>query len=138
MNNIENIKKVNDFLTKAETFYLTTLDGDKPKCRPVAFHMVNGDRLYFGTGEFKEVYKQMKKNPNIEFCATVGKEFLRYYGKAVFESDYTIAERVLANAPAMQKVYNDQTGYKLGIFHLENATAEFRTMLGIKESIQFD
>ena len=36
------IEKVNDFLTQAETFYLTTVDGDRPKCRPVAFHMLAG------------------------------------------------------------------------------------------------
>lgn len=134
---MKSIEKVNDFLTQAGTFYLTTTDGDKPKCRPVGFHMVNGNTLYFGVGDFKEVYKQMQKNPHVEFCATVGKEFLRYYGKAVFEANDSIAEKVLANAPSLQKVYNEQTGYKLGIFHLENATAEFRTMSGIKEAIQF-
>lgn len=135
---MKDIEKVNDFLTQAGTFYLATTDKEKPKCRPVGFHMVQGDRLYFGVGDFKEVYKQMQQNPNVEFCATVGAEFLRYYGKAVFEADDTIAQKVLANAPELQKIYNEQTGYKLGIFHLEDATAEFRSMLGIKESIHFD
>lgn len=132
------IEKVNDFLTQAETFYLTTVDGDRPKCRPVAFHMLAGDRLYFGIGDFKEVYRQMQKNPHVEFCAAVGKGFLRYYGDAVFEQDYTIAERVLAAAPAMQKIYNETTGYRLAIFHLEHATAEFRSMMGVQESYTFD
>ena len=73
----------------------------------------------------------------LRFCAAVGNAFLRYYGKAVFEDDYTIANKVLANAPALQKIYNDETGYKLGIFHLENATAEFRNMLEVKERYNF-
>ncbi len=131
------IEKVNDFLGQAQTFYLTTVDGDRPKCRPVAFHMLAGDRVYFGVGDFKEVYKQMQVNPHVEICATVGKGFLRYYGTAVFEKDYGIAEKVLAAAPAMQKIYNDKTGYKLAIFHLEEATAEFRGMMGIEESYSF-
>lgn len=134
---MEAIQHVNDFLTQANTFYLTTVDGNQPKCRPVAFHMLCGEQLYFGVGDFKEVYKQMQKNPNVEFCATVGTDFLRYYGKAVFEKSYHIAEKVLAAAPAMQKIYNEKTGYKLAIFHLENATAEFRNMLGIKKSYTF-
>lgn len=132
------IEKVNDFLTQAETFYLTTVDGDRPKCRPVASHMLAGERLYFGIGDFKEVYRQMQKNPHVEFCAAVGKGFLRYYGDAVFEQDYTIAEQVLAAAPAMQKIYNETTGYRLEIFHLEHATAEFRSMMGVQESYTFD
>ena len=131
------IEKVNDFLGQAQTFYLPTVDGDRPKCSSFAFHMISGDRVYFGIGDFKEVYKQMQKNPHVEICAVVGKEFLRYYGTAVFEKDYTIADRVLAAASAMQKIYNEQTGYKLEIFHLEDATAEFRGMLGINEAYSF-
>ena len=69
------IEKVNDFLTQAETFYLTTVDGDRPKCRSVASHMLAGERLYFGIGDFKEVYRQMQKNPHEEFCAAEGRAF---------------------------------------------------------------
>lgn len=134
---MSNIEKVNEFLTKAQTFYLTTVDGDKPKCRPVAFHMVANGNLYFGVGDFKDVYKQMQVNPNVEFCATAEKEFLRFYGKVVFESDNTIANAVLEKVPAMKQIYNDQTGYNLGIFHLVSATAEFRTMMGVKEKWNF-
>lgn len=132
------IEKVNDFLTQAGTFYLTTVDGDKPKCRPVAFHMLDGDRLYFGIGDFKAVYRQMQGSPHVEFCAADSKGFLRYFGKAVFEADDTIAQQVLAAAPAMQKIYNSATGYRLAIFHLENTTAEFRNMLAVQESYTFD
>lgn len=134
---MKNIEKVDNFLAQAGTFYLATTDGNKPKCRPIGFHMVAGETLYFGVGTFKEVYKQMRQNPNVEFCATVGNEFLRYYGTAVFETDDTIAEAVLANAPGLRNIYNEQTGYKLGIFHLEYATAEFRSMSGIQESYSF-
>lgn len=138
MDKAEHIKRVDEFLTGAETFYLATVDGDRPKCRPIGFHMASGGRLYFGVGTFKEVYRQMQKNPHVEICAAVGKEFLRYYGKAVFEADYSIAEEVLSNNPTLQRAYNEQTGHKLGIFHLETAVAEFRTAQGIRESVQFD
>lgn len=131
------IEKVNDFLTEAGTFYLTTADGDRPKCRPIAFHMAAGDKLYFGVGDFKEVYRQMRENPHVEICAVVGKEFLRYYGTAVFEKDGVIAEKVLQAAPSMRKIYNEETGYRLAIFHLEDASAEFRGMLGVREAYSF-
>ena len=47
----------------------------------------NADTLYFGTGDFKKVYSQMKKNPNIEILALKDNEFLRYDGEVVFEED---------------------------------------------------
>ena len=132
------LEKVNDFLTQAGTFYLTTVDRDRPKCRPVAFHMAAGGHLYFAVGDFKEVYRQMRENPHVEFCATVGGEFLRYFGRAVFETDGTTAEQIPAASPAMQKIYNETTGYRLAVFHLVHATAEFRSMLGVKESYDLE
>lgn len=131
------LQKVEDYLKQVDFFSVATVDGDKPKCRPLAFHLYLNDCLYFGTGTFKEVYKQLKANPNVEICACNGERFLRYYGRAVFEQDDTIAGMVLSKAHAMQKIYNKETGLKLGIFHLENATAEFRTKMGISEEYHF-
>lgn len=133
-----NLEKVNDFLTQAGTFYLATIDGDKPKCRPMGFHLLADNKLYFGVGDFKAVYQQIQKNPTVEFCATVENDFLRYYGQVVFETDDTIANKALDDAPYLRSIYNEETGYKLAIFHLEKAVAEFRDMTGVKESFVFD
>ena len=135
---MEPLEQVNDFLTQAGTFYLTTVDGDRPKCRPVAFHKLEGGKLYFAVGDFKEVYRQMQENPNVEVCAAVGKEFLRYYGDAVFETDDAVAQLALDAMPAMREIYNEKTGYHLAIFHLEHAAAEFRNMLRVQETYSFD
>ena len=100
--------------------------------------MLSGNRLYFGVGEFKEVYRQMGANPRVEICAAAGGGFLRYYGEAVFETDCALAEKALAGAPALRKIYNEQTSNRLGIFHLEKAAAEFRDMLTVKERYSLD
>lgn len=134
---MEPIEKVNNYLSGAEFFSLSTVDGDHPKCRPIAFHLLLDNTIYFGIGTFKDVYKQLSVNPNAEICACNGTDFMRYYGKAFFENDSRIADMVLSKAPAMQKIYNDSTGYKLGIFHLGNSTAEFRSKMGIVESYSF-
>ena len=33
------IEKVDEMLSKAGVFYLATVDGDKPKVRPLGFHL---------------------------------------------------------------------------------------------------
>ena len=128
------LETINDFLTQAAPFYLATVDGDRPKCRPVAFHLLREGKLYFGIGDFKAVYRQMQANPQVEFCAVQGKRFLWYFGRAAFEPDDTLAQEVLERMPEMQKLYNPDTGYHLALFHLEEATAEFRTALGVEET----
>lgn len=122
------IETVENFLKEVPTFYLTTISDNRPKCRPIGFHMLQNGKIYFGVGTFKDVYKQLEKNPYAEICACKGGRFLRYYGKAVFEDNETIAEEVLERSPGLKNFYNEATGHKLGIFHLEEATAEFHVM----------
>lgn len=134
---MENLKKVDDYLTKSKVYYLTTVDGDKPKCRPIGLHFIEDNKLYFGVGTFKEVYKQMKNNANVEICALDGGGFLRYYGKAVFVEDKNLEDKAIEMLPYLKKIYNDETGNKMGMFYLENAVAQFRGVLEVKEEIKF-
>ncbi len=131
-----NLEKINEFLNQAGVWYFLTTDGDQPKGRPFRFHLLQGDKLYFGTGTFKKVFAQVERNHKVEILAVSGDEFLRYDGEAVFEETDDIANAVLAKMPQMQKIYNERTGYKLGIFHLENGYAEICTMMGQKEAFE--
>ena len=131
-----NVEKVVDYLNKAGVFYVTTVNGDKPKCRPFSFKMEVDDNIYFGAGTFKEVYRQLKENPSIEICASQGGGFMRYYGKAVFVDDDSLAQAALERMPMLKDIYNEQTGNRLGMFTIQDATVEFRGMLGIEESIK--
>ena len=61
-----NAQKVSEFLRKAKTFYFLTTDGNQPKGRPFGFHMLVEDKIYFGCGTFKNVFKQLTNNPQVE------------------------------------------------------------------------
>lgn len=131
-----NKEKINEFLNEAGVWFFLTTDGEQPKGRPFRFHLLQNDTLYFGTGTFKKVYAQMQKNPHVEILAVKGNEFLRYDGDVVFEETDDIANAVLASNPQFQKVYNEQTGLKMGMFHLENGKAEICTVMGQKEAFE--
>ena len=134
----ENAQRIDEFMNEAQVFFLATVDGDKPKNRPLGFHLLKDGKLNFGIGNHKDVYKQMEKNPYVEIVALVETDFLRYYGKAVFEEDYALADAIVAENEFLQSIYNDETGFKLAIFHLEEATAEIRDVTGkINESYNF-
>ena len=66
---MSDIQKVDEFITEAGVFFLASVDGDQAKCRPLGFHMLIDDKIYFGVGTFKEVWKQMQENPKIEIVA---------------------------------------------------------------------
>ena len=130
------MSRINDFLTEAGVFFLATVDGNQPKLRPLGAHMEINGKVMFAIGDFKDVYKQLVANPLTEIvaCGSNGK-WLRYTGKAVFETDPKIAEAVLEGAPELKAIYNDETGYKLKLFHLEEATAVLIPMMGEGEPI---
>ena len=135
---LEGAERIDEFMNKAQVFFLATVDGDKPKNRPLGFHLLKDGKLYFGVGNHKDVYKQMEVNPNVEIVALVETDFLRYYGKAVFEETYDFADSLVAESDFLKSIYNDETGFKLAIFHLEEATAEIRDITGkVMESYNF-
>lgn len=134
MQNTQRIEEIENFLKGTPTFCLATINDNKPKCRPIGFHILQNGKVYFGVGTFKDVYQQLQINPYAEICACNGGRFLRYYGKAVFEDNEEIAQAALEKSPGLQKIYNTHTGHKLGIFHLEEAVAEFHVMSKLEKS----
>ena len=130
------MSKLNEFLTEAGVFFLATADGDQPKIRPLGAHMEIDGKEIFGVGDFKDVYKQLAANPKTEIvaCKPDGK-WLRYTGKAVFETDPKYAEAMLDAMPSLRGIYNDETGHKMMCFHLEEATGVVIAMMGEGEDI---
>jgi uncharacterized pyridoxamine 5'-phosphate oxidase family protein len=130
------MSKIGDFLHETGVFYLATVDGDQPKVRPLAAYLEEDDKIIFGVGDFKDVYKQLVKNPKVEIvaCKSSG-HWLRYTGRAVFESDEKYAEHMLDMAPNLRNIYNKETGNKLAMFHLEDATAVDINVMGQGENL---
>lgn len=130
------MSKINDFLTEAGVFFLATVDGDQPKLRPLGAHLEMDDKVIFGVGDFKNVYRQMVANPKVEIaaCKPDG-HWLRYTGKVVFEDDPKYAEAMLDAMPDLRNIYNEQTGNKMMAFHLEDATAVDIPVMGDGESL---
>ena len=130
------MSRVQDFLNEAGVFYLATVDGNQPKCRPLGAHLEADGKVMFGVGDFKDVYKQLVANPRVEIVAAKPDgNWLRYTGKAVFETDDIYAQMILTDNPGLKNIYNEQTGHKMMVFHLENAKAVIIPVMGEGECL---
>lgn len=129
------VEKVNRFLDDAKTFYFLTTDGEQPKGRPFGFHMLEGDRLYFGAGTFKNCFKQLSRNPKVEILALYKNEFLRYDGTARIVKDETLLAKVREKMPQIMALY-EKNGREMGLFYLENGHTEIRGMMDLKEEFE--
>ena len=117
-----------DIIVKAKTLFMATVDGNQPKNRPISGHFIDGERVIFGIGGFKDVYRQLAANPKLEFVGLYdGVKWLRLTGRAVFDDGAereAHQEKMLETLPFLRKIYNPETNNKLMTFHLEDATAE--------------
>ena len=129
------MSKIKDFLNETKVFFLATADGDQPKLRPLGAVIEEDGKMIFGVGDFKNVYRQLKANPLVEIaaCKPDG-HWLRYTGRAVFETDETYAAQMIKES-GLEAIYNEQTGNKLMVFHLEDATAVEIAVMGEGENL---
>lgn len=106
----------------------------RSKSRPM---MVDGQE-YFGTGAFKEVYRQMVTNPNVQIVGCKGAEWIRISGTAVFDEDPALFDKAVETMQFLKNLYNEENGRKMGIFHPENGNAQFiKKMMSVEKTSGF-
>lgn len=130
------MKRVYDFLKKAETYYLATVEGDRPRVRP--FGTVNEfeGRLYIQTGKAKPVSRQLAANPRAEICAFSGGEWIRISCELV-EDDRTEAKKAMLDAyPNLRAMYDENDG-NTQVFYMKNATATISSFTAEPVVIKF-
>lgn len=130
------MKEVYDFLKKCNTYYLATIDGDKPRVRPFGTVDIFEDRLYIQTGKVKEVSKQIQANPNVEICAFDGENWLRIEATAVRDDRVEPKKHMLDNYPHLKAMYKADDG-NTEVLYLKDATATFYSFKEAPRTVNF-
>ena len=80
--------------------YLATIDGDKPKVRPVTLVPLDS-KFWILTGSRDEKTKQIRENPKIELCMPIEKDentgYVRFGGIAKIIQEQKIKEKIAKN-----------------------------------------
>ena len=130
------MKRVEQFLKEAGTYYLATVEGDQPRVRPFGTIHIFEDKLYIQTGKVKDVSKQIHANPRVEICAFKGGEWLRVAGRLVEDDRREARQSMLDAYPSLQQMYSADDG-NTEVFYLENATATFSSFTKESEIVTF-
>jgi uncharacterized pyridoxamine 5'-phosphate oxidase family protein len=131
------MNEVLNFLTETKTFYLATLDGDKPRVRPFGFVMEFEGKLYFATNESKPSFRQLTANPSVEISATnANNEWLRLSGKAVFDARPEVKAKLFEVAPHLRGMYDKSDSPILAPFYVKNGEATFCSLTAAPRTIK--
>ncbi len=125
------------FLQDAQVFFVSTVDGDKPKVRPFSFVMEYNDKLCFGTNNQKPTYRQLTANSNIEICA-ISKDlkWLRLSGQAIFCTTKEAKRKAFEAMPMLKNWYSEEDTI-MEIFYIDNGVANFCSINGDNRTINF-
>ena len=99
------MQTVHDFLKKAGTYYLATIDGDQPRVRPFGTINLFEGRLYIQTGKKKDVAKQIAANPKVEISAFDGETWIRIAATLVEDNRTETQESMLEAYPQIRGMY---------------------------------
>jgi uncharacterized pyridoxamine 5'-phosphate oxidase family protein len=120
------MQRVYDFLKKAQTYYLATVEGDRPRVRPFGTVNIFDGKLYIQTGKSKDVSKQIVANPRIEICAfdPAAGEWLRVQAAAVEDPRREAKKSMLDAYPSLRDRYSEDDG-NAQVLYLKDAVASF-------------
>jgi len=118
-----------EFLQECKTFYLATVDGGKPRVRPFGLAIEHDGKLWFGTANTKEVWRQLKADPHVEISATSpSMEWIRLSGKAVFVPNSDVKRKAFELLPMLANLYQqgpDDPVFE--VFYLADAEVVFHS-----------
>lgn len=121
---VHNMQEVAKLLKDNSNGFLATIDSGKPRVRPFQFMMEENGKLYFCTNNTKEVFKQLRANPFMEFCSsTPDFAWLRVSGEVKFSSDLPIKARILEANALVKSIYGKADNPIFEIFYIEHGSA---------------
>lgn len=125
------MKEIASLLKEAGYGCLATVEGGMPRVRPFGFMFEEDGKLYFCTNCTKDVSKQLKKVPYIEYSATTKDMVtLRLNGKVEFTEDMDKKEKVLEASPQVRGLYKSADNPIFEVFYLEHGTATIADFSG--------
>ena len=130
------MKEVWEFLKKAGTYYLATVEGDQPRVRPFGTAEIFEDKLYIQTGKVKDVSKQIQANPKVEICAFKDGVWLRLAGTLVRDDRIEAKQDMLEKNPGLKSRYSADDD-NTEVLYFKDATATFSSFSSEPKVIKF-
>lgn len=128
------------FLNANRDCFLATVEGDKPHVRAIGMVKADEDGIILEIGTFKDVYKQMVANPNVELCFYNAKDGIQIRVSGAVEpvDDVKLKDEIIAQRPFLKERVA-KGGYEaMGVFRLKGVAYvwSFATNLEPKKYVQ--
>jgi pyridoxamine 5'-phosphate oxidase len=132
------------FANDVKICYLATEDKGKPRVRALGMWFADDTGFYLQTATMKDLYRQLKANPNVEMCfyrpGDNSGTMMRVEGAVEFLDDKELRRKVIEDRPFLKMFGLTPDSPELIIFKVGKGQAHFWTMqdnLKPKQMIKF-
>lgn len=130
------MNEILEFLDKAGTYYLATVEGDQPRVRPFGTVMVYEGKLCIQTGKVKPVSKQIAANPKVELCAFCEVRWIRVSGELARDDRVEVKKAMLDRYPSLRRMY-DEHDENTEVLYFTHGTATFSSFTEAPRTVMF-
>lgn len=129
------MSKVFDLLKEYGVFYVATVNNGLPAVRPFGAVMEYNGELYLATANFKDVYKQLKAEKNVQLAATkaASMDWLRITGRAEEVHELAIKKKMLEACPVLVDLFKSADNEVFAVFCIKDMHAVSYTAAGSEE-----
>ena len=118
------MEKTVKFLNDAKTFFIATINNDKPEVRPFGAIGVFENKLYIMTGAKKDVAKQIELNNNVAITAMYNGNWIRISTKLIKDERIEAKKAMLDQNPNLRGMYNENDS-NMVVYYLKDAKSTF-------------
>jgi pyridoxamine 5'-phosphate oxidase len=135
-----NRTEILEFLNANRDCFLATVEGDKPHVRAIGMVKADEDGIILEISTFKDVYKQIVANPNVELCFYNAKDGvqIRVSGAVEPVADKKLRDEIVALRPFLKERIAKWGDEVVGVLRLKGQAYvwSFATGLEPKKYIQ--
>ena len=125
------MEKILAIMNANRSGFLATVDGDQARVRPFEFQFEKDGTLYFCTANTKDVYRQMKDKPGVEWSVmTKEMQWVRVSGNAEFVSDASLKKEVITRNKLIESIYKSADNPIFEVFAIRHGKASYSDFSG--------
>ena len=130
------MNKIVEEIKKVKVFYIASDEDGQPRVRPFSSVTEFEGNAYICSGNFKNFYKQLKKNSKIELCGMYDEtSWLRVSARCVEDNRIEVQQAMLADPTGPSQIYKVGDG-RFVTFKLEDIVATKYSFFSAPEKIE--
>lgn len=115
-----------DIIRDAGFGFLTTMENDQPRVRPMMPYLTDAGELLLGLLARSRTIEQIKKNPHVEFCFVDRKMwYCRVTGSAQLTNDISKKQILYENVPMLRQYFAgpEDPNFNLAVITIKSVEA---------------